>query len=321
MKVFKELKPNWQLVGLCLFVIIIWMFFPFLFKKLMSWMSWMSFNGGDVNTFASLGPIGDIYGSLNTLFTSATLAIVVYSTLLQRQANKDAKDAMAQQLQQARDAADEQLKQAKDATTQQLALAQASHDAQIKESQYAIFSNMFNNLLIHKNESKKSLTIRNDGEIYDHEHIFNHMYKQFLKRVESDWSQINKITRLQIMEDFLKSINELSNALHVQTLLITYFNIYESIFDLVKSSVLTKQEKDFYYLMVGNTMSLSEQACLLWVATGFEEFAKHLEDTGIFWFNFEKEVKFIYEFHQRSYFRNTLFLKVWDEFAENQTPT
>ena len=66
-----------------------------------------------------LGSLGDIYGSLNTLFTSATLAFVVYATLLQRQANKDARDAMKEQLQQAKDAIDKQLQQACDAVDDQ----------------------------------------------------------------------------------------------------------------------------------------------------------------------------------------------------------
>ncbi|MHA3059656.1 hypothetical protein ACX1N5_01530 [Acinetobacter sp. ANC 4636] len=295
MKLTKELKCNWWLIGI--FVFLIWITFPYLFKLSMSWMGLF---GAEFKNFADYGPVGDVYGSLNTLISSIALCAVAYSTWLQVTS----------------------LKETREATTRQLNLAEKNHQEQLKESQYAIFTNMINNLLAHKNESKKSLTIKNDGETYDHEHIFNHMYKQFLKRVESDWSQLNEITRFKIMEDFLDSIDELSsNKLHVSTLLITYFKIYESIFDLVKSSVLTEQEKDFYYHMVGKTMSLSEQACLLWVTTGFEEVAEYLEDTGIFWFNFEKEIEFIYKFHQRSYFCNSLFLQAWDEFEKNQTPT
>ncbi len=81
-----------------------------------------------------LGPLGDIYGSLNTLFTSATLAFVVYATLLQRQANADARSAMFDQLQQAKDATKDQLQQAKDASDEQLRQARDALTAQLDQA-------------------------------------------------------------------------------------------------------------------------------------------------------------------------------------------
>lgn len=126
---------NKRHVGLLVvLVVLIWLVFPFLFKAFMFWMEWV---GVDLETFAAYGPVGDIYGSLNTLFTSATLAFVIYSTILQRQANKDARDAMADQLQQAKDATAEQLQQAKDATAVQLQQARDALDAQLKQASEA----------------------------------------------------------------------------------------------------------------------------------------------------------------------------------------
>lgn len=84
-----------------------------------------------------LGPLGDIYGSLNTLFTSATLAFVVYATLLQREANKDARDAMADQLQHAKDSSAEQLQQARDATATQLKQARKALKEQLDQAREA----------------------------------------------------------------------------------------------------------------------------------------------------------------------------------------
>jgi len=140
--------------------------------------------------FASLGPIGDIFGGLTALFTSATLIIVMYSAYLQRQANEDARKAMAEQLQQARDATATQLIQARqalrqqldqarqateqqienakelsriellqtrEATQQQLALAQSTHDAQIQETKNTFFKTQFYNLLNYKSERFKEL--------------------------------------------------------------------------------------------------------------------------------------------------------------------
>ncbi|QNW98626.1 hypothetical protein IC797_02920 [Acinetobacter seifertii] len=88
--------------------VLAWLFFPNLFQ----WWAihvW-SIPVDQLDEMGKLGPLGDIYGSLNTLFTSVTLIIVVYSAYLQRQANKDAKEAVAEQLKQAREATAEQLR-------------------------------------------------------------------------------------------------------------------------------------------------------------------------------------------------------------------
>ncbi|WP_234622439.1 hypothetical protein [Acinetobacter guillouiae] len=181
---------NTQKIVLAIVVFIIlligWGLFPLFFKWLMIGI------GSTKKDIDDFGSMGDIYGSLNTLFTSATLLIVMYSAYLQRQANKDARTAMAEQLQQARDATTTQLTQASDAltqqldqareateqqiknakelseielsqtreaTAQQLALAQATHDAQIKESRHAIFANQFYSLLNFKKDRLNNLFI------------------------------------------------------------------------------------------------------------------------------------------------------------------
>ncbi|HGF8497868.1 TPA: hypothetical protein ACJB9M_000814, partial [Acinetobacter baumannii] len=138
--------------------VLAWLFFPNLFQ----WWAihvW-SIPADQLDEMGKLGPLGDIYGSLNTLFTSATLLIVIYSAFLQRQANKDAREAMAEQLKQAKEASAEQLEQAKESTKQQLDLAQATHDAQIQETKNSFFTNQFYSLLNYKNESIKNLVLR-----------------------------------------------------------------------------------------------------------------------------------------------------------------
>ncbi|TCB68689.1 PspA/IM30 family protein [Acinetobacter sp. ANC 4178] len=117
-------------LGLVAFILLIigWGMFPLFFKWLMIEI------GSEKTKLEDFGTLGDIYGSLNTLFTSATLAFVVYATLLQRQANKDARDAMANQLQQARDATAKQLRQARQALNQQLDQANKALEAQLKQA-------------------------------------------------------------------------------------------------------------------------------------------------------------------------------------------
>ncbi|MFM2331627.1 MAG: hypothetical protein RIQ74_450 [Pseudomonadota bacterium] len=148
-------------------ILALWIFFPIIFKY---WVLHVLVTPPfTADVFASLGPIGDIFGGLTALFTSATLIIVMYSAYLQRQANEDARKAMAEQLQQARDATATQLNQARkalkqqleqareatekqienakelsriellqtrEATQQQIALAQSTHDIQIQETHF-----------------------------------------------------------------------------------------------------------------------------------------------------------------------------------------
>ncbi len=158
-------------LSLVIFLVLLigWGMFPLFFKWVMVGI------GSKENELKDFGSLGDIYGSLNTLFTSATLIIVLYSAYLQREANKDAREAMKKQLQQARDATaqqlrearrstKEQIQQARDATEQQLEMSQSIHSAQMVESKHAIFSNMFNILLNQKNEAQERLNQRLGGK-------------------------------------------------------------------------------------------------------------------------------------------------------------
>jgi len=142
-------------------LIFIWGLFPLFFKWLMISI------GVEKTKLEDFGTLGDIYGSLNTLFTSATLIIVIYSTYLQREANKDAGKALENQLRQAEQATTDQLNQSRDSTTQQLNLAQTTHDALIKEMMKSNFDNKFYFLLNYKMQLLNSIKVYNsqDGEI------------------------------------------------------------------------------------------------------------------------------------------------------------
>lgn len=113
-------------------IIFLWIAFPLIFKY---WVFKLLVTPPfTTEAFASLGPIGDIFGGLTAFFTSLTLIIVLYSAHLQNQANKDARDAMADQLQQAKDATANQLQQAKDATNEQLQQARDALAAQLNQA-------------------------------------------------------------------------------------------------------------------------------------------------------------------------------------------
>lgn len=83
-KKFLKLEIRWWL--LAIFIAIFWLFFPFLFK---AFMFWMDLIGVELEVFSDFGPIGDIYGSLNTLISSIALCAVAYTTKLQYDASKE----------------------------------------------------------------------------------------------------------------------------------------------------------------------------------------------------------------------------------------
>ncbi|MDC4542035.1 hypothetical protein NQ781_18430, partial [Acinetobacter baumannii] len=76
----------------------------------------------ELSDLTKLGPLGDIYGSLNTLISSIALSAVAFSAYLQVTS----------------------LKETRIANKEQFVLAEKSHQEQLNESKHAVFSNTFN---------------------------------------------------------------------------------------------------------------------------------------------------------------------------------
>ncbi len=291
-----------------------------------------------------LGPLGDIYGSLNTLFTSATLAFVVYATLLQRQANQDAREAMEKQLQQAREDTEKQLEQAYEATErqirnaqeladiqleharqnskEQLELAKATHDAQMQESKHAIFSTSFNMLL---NEKSKIL----DGiRISLGENNFQRMFRliayYFSSKICGDWSskKLNNDNDQELLEDIKAFIKSELNSSNLPEQLSTYFFCNISIIGLIKKSTLNQTDKAFYFRLLSYTMTELEQLTFLCYSCISIDLRNQLKETGIFDIYFsEKYHKFIFTNFEPSMFSHQFVIKKWNEYLLQQTPT
>ena len=126
---FKNLPWGWILLGVTL-----WFLFPWIYSVLFSLIIKNPEYYGD-----RFGAVGDIYGSLNTLISSIALCAVAFSTWLQVTSLKETRDSNAKQLN----------------------LAKEMHDAQIKESKYSNFINIYNSLMNYKltkyNADRKSV--------------------------------------------------------------------------------------------------------------------------------------------------------------------
>ncbi|EPV7097068.1 hypothetical protein ACT4VK_18370 [Acinetobacter baumannii] len=318
---FENKRQVWLLVIL---IILIWLVFPFLFKAFMSWMSWI---GADLKTFADYGPVGDIYGSLNTLFTSATLIIVMYSAYLQRQANKDAREAMAEQLKQAKEATAEQLAQAKESTNlqlsqakksieEQLSLAKKTHDAQINETKLAFFTSQFYALLNLRNEKLKLLYVKNNDKEFTGIDVFRLFHLEFVKLLKNEWKgdKLENLNPPMIRAKFHLISKELNSGDNFYPLL-DYFQIYVSLFTLIKSSNLKKKDQKFFLKVISNSMNLSEQVVLFFIAPFRTTLLSSLENTKVFnSFHHKNFEKFGLKFHKSSHFS----LNKWSETFANE---
>ncbi|WP_288385527.1 hypothetical protein [uncultured Acinetobacter sp.] len=297
-----------QKVALCVVLLIVlliaWGLFPLFFKWLMIGI------GSKETALKDFGTFGDIYGSLNTLFTSATLIIVMYSAYLQRQANKDARDAMERQLQQAREDTEEQLKQAREATEQQilnaqqlahiqleharqysmdqLALARATHEAQIKESKDAIFTNKFYSHLNYKNAKLNSIFLTKkdkdlSGNIIEKQVpmivAIDEIVMGWLETVKENQVIYNNLSNMELLN---KLYNLVQTKLKYETIssLISYFHIYSDFFDLIRDSKISEEDKVFYKSVISNSMTQHEQVLLFIISPMFN--AIDLTDSEIF---------------------------------------
>lgn len=238
-----------------------------------------------------LGPLGDIYGSLNTLFTSVTLGIVAYTAGLQRKANEHTFNAAEAQLQ----------------------LAQKNHQEQLKETQNSIFLSVFTTLLSQKNTTKQNLQIKDETGINNHEHFFKCMSARFEEKLKGEWSDLKDVDDDKVFSEFLKSATACGKEAHLSAILTTYFYIYESILNLIKKSNMTTTDKEFYFEIVRNTMSLDEQITLLWLSGGMKQINNYLNDSHIFWFNYGDAAKFILKFHNETQFNNPNMLALWSD--------
>ncbi|EHU1307161.1 hypothetical protein QDT04_15250 [Acinetobacter baumannii] len=307
-------------------LLIIWSIFPVIFNWLMLGI------GVKGTALKDLGPLGDIYGSLNTLFTSTTLIIVMYSAYLQRQANKDtreamenqleqAKEATANQLRQAKEATEEQLKQARESTRQQLEVVRDTHSSQIKETRYSIFSNMFYALLVQKQETAKNLKLTDhNGNIYPADQIFYNFSKKFINLLKNDWKDLSLISEEQTLKVFNSYIRELNNN-KTYTDLHSYFGYYVSLVELIRRSEIDEDDKQFFGRLLTMSISTSEQLTLLWISSGMDKLKYKLQGSKLFDLNLnELSMPFAVKFFDKSYFIQPNVLKQWDEYVKKQNP-
>lgn len=226
-----------------------------------------------------LGPLGDIYGSLNTLFTSITLGLVAYTAELQRKANKHTYN---------------------------------SNQIQINEAKYSNFSNLFYSLLNHKQAKVNSLIAENQGVTYDSNKIFLELTKELANLCAGKWKNLDNVKKEEVNQNIIDFSNKTFGKLfHAQ--IHSYFLVYSDLLNLINRSEISKENKDFFKRLLSNSMSGPEQISLLWISSYREDINQSLNDSEIFrLFYSDNMLPFAKKFHAKSHFSNIKFLKEWD---------
>lgn len=312
---------------------------------------------GELTDLTKLGPLGDIYGSLNTIFTSATLAFVVYATFLQRQANIDARIAMNNQLQQARDATAKQLRQARQALKQQLdqsresteqqianaktlsdlqlehvkatanaqlTLAQATHDAQIRESQHAIFTTKFYGLLNYKKDNLNSIFLKKYSSSKTIEvsgiNVIEALSSRFVELLKEKPNKYNDFEETDLEADLYSICDEM--GYRPISKIIAYYFLYIDLFNLLNTSDISDQDKTFYRSVISNSMTQHEQIFLFWIAPSYSEI--DLENSEVFsmFGCMDCLIPYAEKFHNSSHFKYEAWKGVFykDFMAIEETP-
>lgn len=289
---------------ICLILVIIaFLYFPPFFKyvALDFWKIPLTiYSDGTVEVveLADLGSIGDIFGSLNSFISSIALCAVAFSTWLQVTS----------------------LKETRDANEQQMKLAKDAHDAQIMESKYSIFSNMFYALLNHKHSRYLSLQTRKKDSHYTAQDIFSHLNVRLVTHLMDNWAEMSTISRDDVKKDYFATMNEISNSIN-HSELFSYFKIVVDLYELINRSELDDEEKAFFKRVLSNSITAGENAALFWLGAFRDDLIELFENECVFNLGYDDCIMpFAVKFYRKECFIRPDIHKNWTQFQVDETP-
>lgn len=275
-----------------LLLVVIWLFFPAIFN----WWAEFAWHipHDELKKVSDLGPLGDIYGSLNTLISSVALCAVAFSTWLQVTS----------------------LKETRDANKKQLDFAEMAHNAQISETISTLFSSKFYSLLSFKNERlnqiKLHVLIEGKEVQVDGLGALRKIAAVFLVEMTRAENEIVNYEYKQLIRHFTKTMAE--NFSDRVNPIISYFYMYGDLIKLINESEITLKEKEFYKSILRNSMLQEEQIAFFWLAAIFNELNKSLENSEIFnQFHNQRYVGFALKFHKKSHFKSKGWKAIFEE--------
>lgn len=295
-KWFTTGKVNYFWLIVIFLVIFIFLTFPVFFSL---WAKYFwNMNSESIESFGKLGPLGDIYGSLNAFVSSVALCAVAYSTWLQITS----------------------LQETRVANAKQVVLAEKVHNEQLNETKINNFQNLFYALLNHKQVKLYQLKTKK-GEIeFDANNVFLLLSQQLGNLLKKDWIDTKFLTTDDIRKEFIAFCREQFSP-NFYASIHSYFLIYGDLIDLIKRSEISEEDKIFFKRIVSNSMTGPEQICLLWITFYRQDLHNSLKDSQIFnLFYSDLFLPISRNFLDKTYFKNSKFLENWDKTL-NQTPT
>lgn len=281
------MKYLWGIGALIL--LLIWLFFPSIFN----WWAVHVWNLSGSN-LDRLGPLGDIYGSLNTLISSIALCAVAFSTWLQVNS----------------------LIEMRNANSKQFDLAKLMHNEQLRESQISIFNNQFFALLNFKNDYYTKMSFIKREKNREESFLAKKFFEETSKRVKFSL-KLYKDNISSMDSDYLKMSFNSSTFEYFENsesfTLYSYYSIYAQLLMLINDSVLNDTEKKIYKTIIANSMNYHEQVTLFFVIPMFDEFKQVFKNSNIFTHFWGDDFKgFALKHYDESYFN----LPQWIDFFE-----
>lgn len=279
------MKYLWGLGALLL--VGIWLFFPAIFN----WWAEFAWHipHDELKKVSDLGPLGDIYGSLNTLISSLALCAVAYSTVLQ---------------------------------VNELKLARQTYIDQLNEAKYSNFSGLYYSLLQNKQQIFNNLKSETRaGEVLIGQHLFGAICTDFIKHLNEKISSKNdnllSYEKFDTQKFFVVTLNNEYKGI-VYSELLTYFSSYSNILNLINKADIKEEQKAFCIAILRDGMSTYEQVVLVAISSFDENLKQSLRNSKIIKSNFSKSlVLFIKKFHEPDMFENKNLVAN----LKNQTPT
>ncbi|EXE27089.1 MULTISPECIES: hypothetical protein [Acinetobacter calcoaceticus/baumannii complex] len=290
------MKLGWFiLIGV---LILIWIFFPNLFY-------WWASNiwhipSNQLDKIGDLGPLGDIYGSLNTLISSLALCAVAYSTYLQVTS----------------------LNESRKSTEKQLLLAEKNHLEQLKESKNAIFTTQFYSLLNYKKDKFNSIEF--SRKIPGNPKVnalttIQTLNQSFTLYLSNDPSYYDDYNEDQMYQDFMGTFHTLFQGSIAP--LISYFFLYKNLINLIQLSELESKDQAIYLDILSNSMFQEEQIFLFWISVFTPDLKRSIDNSRLFnQIGYEDFYKnYGLKFHKKMTFRTKPWRKIFEEY-EKQNP-
>ncbi|MDV7447562.1 hypothetical protein R4514_12500 [Acinetobacter baumannii] len=267
-----KIRGNLHYILLILSIFFIWIYFPLIFSFLMNWMGWI---GTDLKGFSEFGAIGDIYGSLNTLISSLALCAVAYSTILQ---------------------------------VNELKLARQTYVDQLNEAKYSNFTALFYSLIQHKQQIFNNIKVKKktNGEIALANQLFAELSSEFIRYCSvldgNSNGEMNDLDIKDIRTYFYKLLQRDYFGSFYSDLL-TYFNSYTNILNLIAKADLKQEDREFFISMIRDGITINEQTVLIWVSSFEENIKEPLKNSRIIKSNFQRPIyQYIKKFHEPNLF-------------------